>query len=230
MVLADPQEKRRFLFFEALCPASRKIRLGLLEKKMPWQACEERPFQPSERLYRVNPEGSVPVLIDQGHVLVKGYAIQEYLDEIDTNVNLMGKTIEERAEVRRLLSWFDERLFREATHPFLYEKVAKRGRGKGEPDSVVLKKARSALYDHMDYISWLFERRNWLAGGFLSWADLAAASQISCIDYLGDVPWDKYPSTKSWYMRIKSRPSFRPLLLESFVGLIPAKHYRMIDF
>jgi len=230
MTSIDPKHKRRFLFFEALCPASRKIRLGLLEKQMTWQPCEERPYSPSERLYRVNPEGSVPVLVDQGHVLVKDYAIQEYLDENEKKNSLMGKNTEERAEVRRLLSWFDDKLYFECTQPFLYEKVVKRVRDRGAPDSIVLKKARRLLYDHMDYISWLFDRRNWLAGQNLSWADLAAVSHLSCLDYLGDVPWEKYKSAKDWYMRLKSRQSFRPLLMETFVGLIPPKHYRMLDF
>ena len=82
----------------------------------------------------------------------------------------------------------------------------------------------------MDYIGWLFDRRRWLAGTRLTLADLAAAAQLSCLDYLGDVPWARYPSAKDWFMKVKSRPSFRPLLMESFVGIIPSRHYRMLDF
>ena len=230
----DPSQtaaiKERTLFFAPLCPFSRKIRLGLLEKKLTWQALEERPYAGSEKLYQVNAEGSVPVLVDEGKAIIKSYAIQEYLEEAYPEEGLLGQSLTERAEVRRLLTWFDEKLFQSVTQRVLYEKVVKRGLGRGEPDSMVLKKARRALYDHMDYISWLFDRHNWLAGRFLSWADLAAAAQLSCVDYLGDVPWEKYKSAKAWYMRLKSRPSFRPLLMESFAGLVPSRHYRMLDF
>ena len=225
-----PLPKERALFFAPLCPFSRKIRLGLLEKKIVWRPFEERPYASSASLYAVNPEGSVPVLVDKGQALVKSYAIQEYVEEAYPEISLMGESFVERAETRRLLTWFDEKLFQTVTQRFLYEKLVKRGLGRGEPDSLVLKKARRALHDHMAYIVWLFERRNWLAGDFLSWADLAAAAQLSCLDYLGDVPWEKYKGAKAWYVRLKSRPSFRPLLLESFAGLVPSRHYRMLDF
>jgi glutathione S-transferase len=50
------------------------------------------------------------------------------------------------------------------------------------------------------------------------------------LDYLGDVPWEKHPEAKLWYARIKSRPSFRPLLQDRLSGLRPAAHYDDLDF
>ena len=38
------------------------------------------------------------------------------------------------------------------------------------------------------------------------------------IDYLGDVPWNEDEAAKTWYARVKSRPSFRPLLGEIAAG------------
>ena len=49
----------------------------------------------------------------------------------------------------------------------------------------------------------------------MSYADLAAAAHLSLIDYLGDVPWSQDEAAKNWYARVKSRPSMRPLLLET---------------
>ena len=82
----------------------------------------------------------------------------------------------------------------------------------------------------MDYIDFLAERRRWLAGDELSMADLAAAAHLSLVDYLGNVPWDEHPETKNWYARIKSRPSFRPLLLDAIPGVPPPPHYADLDF
>ena len=226
----DAKTTDRFLFYIPLCPFCRKIRLQLSEKKLIWRPLEERMLTPSEKLFSVNAEGSTPVLVDGGQAFIKSYAIQEHLEEAYPGHALLGVTPQEKAEVRRLLDWFDGRLFSEATQKFLHEKLVKRARGKEVPDSKVLREARHALYEHMDYISWLFERRSWLAGPRLTLADLSAAAHLSCIDYLGDVPWEKYASAKEWFMRIKSRPSFRPLLMESFVGVIPNRSYRMLDF
>lgn len=217
-------------YYAPLCPASRKIMLVLAEKKLSFTAYEERPFIPSEGLYALSHEGLTPIIDIGGTVVVRDYAIQEFLDVYDKKVLLLGKTIRQQAEIRRLVSWFDERFQREITAPLIREKVMKRMRGRVDPHSFVLKEVRRSLYQHLDYISWLVLRRPWLGGGELSLADLAAAAHLSCIDYLGDVPWDKYDHAKTWYMRLKSRPSFRPILMESFAGIIPARHYRQLDF
>ena len=61
-------------------------------------------------------------------------------------------------------------------------------------------------------------------------ADLAAAGHISAVDYFGDIPWTDYPVAKSWYQRVKSRPSFRPLLADTIRGTAPGPHYADLDF
>ena len=73
-------------------------------------------------------------------------------------------------------------------------------------------------------------RRNCLAGRDLSFADLAAAAELSCIDYLGEVPWEEDATAKSWYARMKSRPSFRALLGDLIRGNPPSTHYADLDF
>ncbi len=72
---------------------------------------------------------------------------------------------------------------------------------------------------HLAYIGWLVRARNWLAGDRLTYADLAAAAHLSVADYLGDVPWSEDEAAKSWYARVKSRPSFRPLLADTMAGI-----------
>ena len=72
--------------------------------------------------------------------------------------------------------------------------------------------------------------RDWLAGNELTYADLAAAAHLSAADYLGDVPWTEDEMAKNWYARVKSRPSFRPLLAETMAGIPPSKTYADLDF
>jgi glutathione S-transferase len=80
------------------------------------------------------------------------------------------------------------------------------------------------------YVTWLTDRRNWLAGDFFSLADAAAAAHFSTLDYAGEIPWSKYPEAKDWYARIKSRPSFRDLLKDRIAAFPPATHYANLDF
>jgi glutathione S-transferase len=82
----------------------------------------------------------------------------------------------------------------------------------------------------MRYIGYLMARRNWLGGDEMSFADLAAAAELSAIDYLGEVPWEEDAQAKDWYARVKSRPSFRPILADLVRGSPPATHYANLDF
>ena len=52
----------------------------------------------------------------------------------------------------------------------------------------------------------------------------------SALDYLGDVPWEEHEPAKEWYARVKSRPSFRPILADHIPGAPPPKHYADLDF
>jgi glutathione S-transferase len=139
-----------------------------------------------------------------------------------------------RIEVRRLMSWFNDKFFEEASGPLVIERVYKRyipaGRGGGAPDTEMLRAAKSNIKYHLAYIGWLVRARDWLAGDSLSYADLSAAAHLSAADYLGDVPWDDDESAKNWYARIKSRPSFRSLLSEVLPGLAPSRTYADLDF
>ena len=90
--------------------------------------------------------------------------------------------------------------------------------------------ARHNIRYHLAYLGWLVRTRNFLAGDRLTYADLAAAAHLSVADYLGDVPWSEDEAAKSWYARVKSRPSFRPLLADTLAGLAPATHYADLDF
>lgn len=194
----------------------------------------EKPWEPSADLLALNPAGEIPVLVcDHGkdrYVLSDAAAICEYLDETTAAETLLGKVPHVRAEVRRLVGWFERKFAGEVTNFLVGEKALKRLQGNGEPDSLRIRTGCHNIHGHLDYIGWLVERRNWLAGDFISMADLAAAAQLSVIDYLGDVPWDSHPLAKEWYARIKSRPSFRGLLGDHIAGFMPPRHYADLDF
>ena len=120
--------------------------------------------------------------------------------------------------------------FGRKTKNLVDEKIMKRFLGLGEPTSKTIRAGHANIHHHLDYISYLADRRRWLAGDHMSLADLAAAAHLSCVDYLGDVPWEQHPSAKDWFARVKSRPSFRPLLEDHIPGVAPAKHYADLDF
>jgi glutathione S-transferase len=129
-----------------------------------------------------------------------------------------------------LLQWFDRKFDFEVNSLLLHEKMEKRLLGLGAPDLANLRAGREALRRHMTYIEQLLQNRDWLNGARLSLADFAAAANLSVIDYFGDVPWADFTAARTWYMKIKSRPCFRPLLADRWPGLAPVAHYDDLDF
>ena len=143
---------------------------------------------------------------------------------------MFGRSPAARAETRRLVAWFDEKFHREVTQHLAGEKLTRRVSANAAPDSRALRAGRDNIHNHLQYITWLTERRSWLAGEHLTLADLSAAAHLSLVDYSGDVPWDDHPLSKEWYVRIKSRPSFRCLLKDTVQGVPPAPVYTDLDF
>ncbi len=221
----------RTLYHLWLSAASRTVRLVLAEKGLEFVMKVEKAWERRPAFIAMNPTGEVPVLVENGGALLAdGGAICGYLDEAYPDPPLLGSDPFARAEVRRLAAWFDTKFAREVSDNLVGEKVMKRFLGLGEPSTEAIRAGLANIGTHLDYIAYLVERRNWLAGGELSLADLTAAAHLSAIDYLGDVPWDKHREAKEWYARLKSRPSFRPLLKDSIPGLPPPKHYADLDF
>lgn len=227
------------LFHHPICPHSRFVRLVLEEYGLAPKLVEERVWERRAEFLMLNPAGTTPVLVEEGTPAVPGAGvIAEYLDETrgvaGAERRLLPAERGARVEVRRLMSWFNDKFFEEASGPLVTERVYKRymaaGRGGGPPDTETLRAAKSNIKYHLAYIGWLVRKRDWLAGENLTYADLSAAAHLSVADYLGDVPWDEDETAKSWYARIKSRPSFRGLLTEALPGLAPSKTYADLDF
>jgi glutathione S-transferase len=221
----------RVLYHVPLSPFSRKVRMALKEKGLPFDLRLENVWERRVEFLKINPAGKVPVLVEaDGTVIADSVAITEYLQEVQPQPDLLGGTPAQRAETRRLVAWFDGKMHEEATVNLVGEKVMRRFLGRGEPDSATVRAGLANIRMHLDYVAFLVERRTWLAGDKFSLADIAAAAQFSCIDYIGDVPWGHQEAAREWYARVKSRPSFRPILDDRVPGLKPAGHYDDLDF
>jgi glutathione S-transferase len=220
----------RTLIHMWLSPPCRSVRIVLAEKALDFDLKIENVWDRRASFLALNPAGEVPVLQDGDRMIAGAYAIYEYLDEVYPEPSLFGGDSVQRAEIRRLVDWFDGKFSREVSDNLVTEKIVKRFYGRGQPDSTAIRAGHGNIHYHLDYIGYLTDRRKWLAGDDMSMADIVAAAQLSCIDYLGDVPWNDHPETREWYARVKSRPSFRPLLADHLPGARPPKHYADLDF
>jgi glutathione S-transferase len=227
------------LYHFPLCAFSRRARLALGEYGLDAELIEEQTWQRRQAFLKLNPAGTTPVFVDDDDTVIAGIeALGEYLEENRTQrksyASLMPRGALARAETRRLIAWFDVKFNAEVTCNLVIEKVYRRfmpaDQGGGAPNMNAVRAGMANIKYHLDYIGHLASQRNWLAGEDLSLADLAAAAHLSCIDYLGDVPWSAHDTARSWYQRIKSRPAFRSLLADAITGIAPPRGYADLDF
>ncbi len=221
----------RVLYHLPLSPYARKVRLVLAEKRLPFELRTEKVWARRPEYLEINPACTVPTLVeDNGLVIPDSAVICEYLDEAYPDMGLLGRTLGERVETRRLVAWFDVKFANEVLRNLLWEKTMKQMLGLGAPDAAALRTGLANIKYHLSYIGWLAENRKWLAGANLSLADFAAAAYLSSLDYIDAVDWSVSAPAKEWYARMKSRPCFRSVLADRVSGMVPPPRYSDLDF
>ncbi len=215
-------------------PASRAVRLALAELRLAFTDALVRPWEADCPLHRLNPNGMPPVLEvhERGDtlVLVELDAIFGWLEDRATEPTLLPREPEGRAETRRLIAFFVRRFTDEVDAVLLHERMEKALMRLGPPDARQLRAGRETLREHMAMLEGLIAERDWLAGRGMTAADLVCAAHLSVLDYFGEAPWGLAPGLKLWYSKVKSRPTFRPLLSDRFPGVMPSAHYTDLDF
>jgi glutathione S-transferase len=227
----------RHLIHHPLCPFSRKIRMIMAEKELEVTLVEEMFWLKREKFLYLSPSGRLPVLVESdGCTLIReAYPITEYLEEMHPDRPLLPRGLAERAEVRRLCEWFDFKFYQDI-FPLMNERIWKRLSREGTPDSQSIRKGLEAVRQHLLMIARMTENGDWLAGSYITLADLTAAAHLSIVDFVGDIPWTDpnfaphIEAAHLWYARIKSRRSFRVLLGDSVAPFTPPAYYSNPDF
>ncbi len=200
-----------------LSPPSRFARLLIGEKRL---TCD-----------LVTPEdlfGHLPVFVDMDGTRCEGlWAIVDHL-EGSYDGPLTPEDPAARNEALRLLDWAMGPLFELVTRKIVFEKGSQRYTGARvtrAPDMDVVRAGREVLKGILPGLGASAERNGYLASRECSLGDLAVAAHLSALDYFGEVPWADQPAAAEWYMRMKSRPSFRSLLSDKVPGQPPVAHY-----
>ncbi len=220
------------LYHYPLCPFSRKVRVMMSEQGIEFVSNIEFFWKKRDKFQLLNPMGTVPFLLKKPSLSLAGsQAMIELFEEIaPQSLSFISGSPEERAEIRRIVIWFDEKFFREVSETILYQRVFNFFRIGKQPDQDLIAVARANLPYHMRYLDYLLSKRDFLASDAISLADLVAACHISSLDYLDEIFWSKFPAVKDWYSIIKSRPSFKDILNDNISGFKPPEHYRKLDF
>lgn len=218
------------VYHHPICPFSRKLRIVMREKQIPFELFTINFWERPTQLLQMNPAGTTPVIMHaDGLILYGNQAIFEYLEETSLP-RLMLDSATKRVEVRQLCEWFDYKFYQEVTRYLINERIIKTLHMQMHPDASALRAAKKNLVHHMEYLTHLLKKQHYLCGDEVTLADFSAAAQISCLDFMGDMIWEKNEIVKNWYALIKSRPSFRTILMDVVPKLRPPSHYVDLDF
>lgn len=213
----------RRLLHVLMSPPCRLVRLMLAEKRL---ACDLVPSH--------DPLVHLPVFTDLDGTTVTGiWAAIDHLENTYPEYPLVPDDAAGRGETLRLLDWIMTRFHEQVTQRIVYEKAAQSHTGalfRRAPSMEAVRQGRDALKSTLDALSPMVEERGYLAGREVTLADLALAAHLSALDYYGEIPWTDHPAIAEWYTRMKSRPSFRPLLSDRVPGQPPALNYAELDF
>ena len=218
------------LYHYYFCSSSRYIRLILEEHKIRYDTQLENYFKPQKDFIQLNPAGNLPVLVNEENFAVVGAnACIEYIKDLEVSTKLFVDDYREKAEINRLIHWFDVIFKKEVFDPIIYEKVYSRIVKNITPNSENIRAALNNLDFHIQYFNYLLNSKNYFIKDELTYLDFLAAANFSVLDFLGLLNLDGYANIKEWYFKIKSKPSFKTLLKDQIVGIIPHENYKNID-
>ncbi len=225
------KESERLLYYFSMSPASRKVRMLLIETELDFNLIEKDPWNMDTSFAKINPAMDVPVLFDKSLIIVAGYPITEYIVAAYDQSRLIGETLEKQNEIRRIISWFDIKFYNEVSQYIIHDKIKCFFVKNTYPNSTNLIMAAHNINYHLEYIDFLLRKRSWLAGKDFSLADISALSHLSILDYWNNIKWFKASSrVKTWYEAAKAKPCFKAVLKDRVSKSPPPDYYESNNF
>jgi glutathione S-transferase len=159
------------------------------------------------RLNEVNPNGKIPVLLDDGFVLTESCAIMQYLADSKPGQTIYPTDPLARADVNRWLFWSSQH-FAPAIGVIVWQNVWKKMVEGTETDPVELARGTRELERFAAVLDEHLGRREWLCGGAVTLADYAVAAPLMYVER-ARVPVSQYKHLLAWFDRVKDLPAWR---------------------
>ena len=186
-------------------PYGRKVRVVLLEKKIPFQLQVENPWLPDSPVAGLNPLGKVPVLVlEDGESVFDSRVIVEYLDHVSPVAHLIPSELKSRMVVRGVEALADG--VTDAAVAVYLEK--KRAPEQQSSDWLMLQE--KTLFRALEALSEALGEKSWYLGNSMTLADVACGCTLG---YLGlrfpEIDWrTAHPNLARLYEKLMTRASF----------------------
>jgi glutathione S-transferase len=150
---------------------------------------------------RLNPNGRVPVLDDDGFVLTESHAIMQYLAERTAGQTLYPAEVRARADVNRWLFW-NAHHFTPAVSILNWENVVKPMIGRGDPDPREVARGEALVTDTARVLDAHLAGKQWVVEDKLTLADLALATPLAALEK-AKLPVAGLRNLAAWFKRVQ---------------------------
>ncbi len=187
-------------------PFGRKVRIVLLEKKIPFELVADIPWNADTQAGNFNPLGKVPVLVlKDGQSLYDSRVIVEYLEHVSPVGHLIPQDPTSRIEARKIEALADG-ITDAAALVFL---EFKRPQEQRSQDWML--RQQNKVFKGLEALSRHLGENSQFVGNKFSLADIAAGCSLGYLDFrFPDIKWrDAHPNLSAFHDKVSSRPSFK---------------------
>lgn len=183
------------------------MRIALAEKKLSWEpilvnlrAREQR----KPEFLALNPNGKVPVLVDDETLVYDSTVVNEYLEDRYPEPPLTYPDPARRAKVRQWEDFGDNNFLLPAERIFIHDK------GWRQFEPAELEGFRQRIMETLALVENALEGKEYLVDRF-TYADISFAPRIIILEQLGIPLPQGCVNTSAWIGRLKQRPSSQNL-------------------
>jgi glutathione S-transferase len=163
--------------------------------------------QRNPEFLRLNPNGKVPVLDDDGFILWESHAIMQYLADKTPGQTLYPTDLRARADVNRWLFWSAHH-FTPAISVLGWENMVKKILGAGDPDAAAVKRGEALVTDCAEILDAHLNGRRWVTGDRLTLADYALAAPLMAIGP-AKLPVKGFENLMGWFGRVQELEAWK---------------------
>jgi glutathione S-transferase len=151
--------------------------------------------QREESYLALNPNASIPAMVDGDFVLWESNAILQYAADKVGNQTVYPKDLQTRADINRWLLWESSSWF-PSCYVYLVENCVKPLLG-SNPDTELLKAQDDQFHKLAGILNERLAKQEWIAGNQVTIADIALAAPMHLHGW-AQLPLDKHQHVKRW--------------------------------
>jgi glutathione S-transferase len=156
---------------------------------------------------KLNPNGRVPVLDDDGFILTESHAIMQYLADGAHGQTIYPEERKARANVNRWLFWSAHH-FQPAVSVLAWERVIKPMIGKGPADPAQLTRGTELFLDCARVLDSQLDGKKWVTGDTLTLADFALATPLA-FTVPAELPLGDFRNIQRWFGTVQDLEAWR---------------------